>query len=55
VAWPTFDGKPPKLLGHGGEKFYLPEHTTGSYELAAITGKKLSIGIDWTWNCTTGC
>jgi len=36
--WPTLDGAPTKLFGHGGEKFYLPEHTVGSYELAAIEG-----------------
>lgn len=49
AEWPTLDGLPPLLFGHGGEKFYLPEHTTGSYKLAAIEGvafNKLLKNID---------
>lgn len=38
AKWPTLNGLPPVLFGHGGEKFYLPEHTTGSYWLAAVEG-----------------
>jgi glycerophosphoryl diester phosphodiesterase len=45
ASWPTLDGNPPKILGHGGEKFYLPEHTTGSYELAAIAGKIIHLDL----------
>ncbi|OMH82962.1 Glycerophosphodiester phosphodiesterase GDPD5 [Zancudomyces culisetae] len=36
--WNTLDGKPSIILGHRGEKAYMPEHTLGSYELAAFEG-----------------
>ncbi|CAL8079896.1 unnamed protein product [Orchesella dallaii] len=37
-VWPTKDGSPPKLYGHCGERFLMPEHTVASYEIAAIEG-----------------
>ncbi|KAL1924162.1 uncharacterized protein VTP21DRAFT_7197 [Calcarisporiella thermophila] len=37
-TWPTLDGKPAALFAHRGEKAIMPEHTLGSYHLAAIEG-----------------
>ncbi|ORX65551.1 PLC-like phosphodiesterase [Basidiobolus meristosporus CBS 931.73] len=36
--WKTLDGKPSLVFGHRGEKAIMPEHTLGSYYLAAIEG-----------------
>ncbi|ORY01960.1 PLC-like phosphodiesterase [Basidiobolus meristosporus CBS 931.73] len=36
--WNTLDGKPSLLFGHRGDKAMMPEHTLGSYHLAAIEG-----------------
>lgn len=43
AKWPTLYGNPPTLMGHCGERFYLPEHTIGAYELAAIEGTKYQV------------
>ena len=37
-ALPTFDGKPPLLIGHRGASGYLPEHTLEAYQLAIAQG-----------------
>ncbi|KAK9708088.1 hypothetical protein K7432_009844 [Basidiobolus ranarum] len=36
--WNTLDGKPSLIFGHRGDKAMMPEHTLGSYHLAAIEG-----------------
>ncbi|KAK9760832.1 hypothetical protein K7432_014740 [Basidiobolus ranarum] len=36
--WNTLDGKPSLIFGHRGDKAIMPEHTLGSYHLAAIEG-----------------
>ncbi|KAI9296926.1 PLC-like phosphodiesterase [Neoconidiobolus thromboides FSU 785] len=38
VKWPTYDTTPVKFFGHRGIKAQQPEHTVGSYWLAAING-----------------
>jgi glycerophosphoryl diester phosphodiesterase len=38
AKWPTLDGKPAKIFGHRGEKAFMPQHTLGSYYMAAIEG-----------------
>jgi glycerophosphoryl diester phosphodiesterase len=38
AKWPTLDGKPAKIFGHRGEKAFMPQHTLGSYHMAAIEG-----------------
>ncbi|PVU95566.1 hypothetical protein BB561_001732 [Smittium simulii] len=35
-GWNTIDGNPPSLVGHKGEKAFMPEHTLGSYHMAAL-------------------
>ncbi|OLY82520.1 Glycerophosphodiester phosphodiesterase GDPD5 [Smittium mucronatum] len=35
-VWDTLDGNPTKLLGHRGEKAFMPEHSLGSYHMAAF-------------------
>ncbi|KAJ1917568.1 hypothetical protein H4219_003131 [Mycoemilia scoparia] len=37
-VWPTLNGQPTKLLGHRGEKAFLPEHTVASYFQAGLEG-----------------
>ncbi|OLY78622.1 Glycerophosphodiester phosphodiesterase GDPD6, partial [Smittium mucronatum] len=34
--WNTLDGNPSKLVGHRGEKAFMPEHSLGSYHMAAF-------------------
>ncbi|KAJ2598611.1 hypothetical protein H4R99_004031 [Coemansia sp. RSA 1722] len=38
VKWNTLSGKMPQLVGHRGEKSFMPEHTLGSYWQAALEG-----------------
>jgi glycerophosphoryl diester phosphodiesterase len=34
VKWPTLDGKPPRLIGHRGERaFSIPEHSIPAYHM----------------------
>ncbi|OLY80217.1 Glycerophosphodiester phosphodiesterase GDPD5 [Smittium mucronatum] len=35
-GWGTMDGNPTRLVGHRGEKAFMPEHTLGSYHMAAF-------------------
>ncbi|KXN66580.1 PLC-like phosphodiesterase [Conidiobolus coronatus NRRL 28638] len=38
AKWPTLDGKPTLVFGHRGDKAVMPQHTIGSYHMAAIEG-----------------
>ena len=38
---PTFDGKPPLIIGHRGASGYLPEHTLEAYQLAIDQGAEV--------------
>ncbi|KAJ1891301.1 hypothetical protein GGI13_005235 [Coemansia sp. RSA 455] len=38
VRWNTLSGKPTQLVGHRGEKAFMPEHTRASYWQAAVEG-----------------
>ncbi|OLY82507.1 Glycerophosphodiester phosphodiesterase GDPD5 [Smittium mucronatum] len=35
-VWNTLDGNPSRLVGHRGEKAFMPEHSLGSYHMAAF-------------------
>ncbi|PVU91259.1 hypothetical protein BB559_004211 [Furculomyces boomerangus] len=35
-VWNTLDGNPTRLVGHRGEKAFMPEHSLGSYNMAAL-------------------
>ncbi|KAJ2162779.1 hypothetical protein GGF46_000340 [Coemansia sp. RSA 552] len=37
-SWATLDGRRPRLVGHRGEKSFLPEHTLASIWQAALEG-----------------
>ncbi|ORX64922.1 PLC-like phosphodiesterase [Linderina pennispora] len=38
LKWNTLDGKKTQLVGHRGEKAFMPEHSLGSYWQAALEG-----------------
>ncbi|KAJ1645954.1 hypothetical protein LPJ64_002511 [Coemansia asiatica] len=38
IRWDTLSGEKPRLVGHRGEKSFMPEHTLGSYWQAALEG-----------------
>ncbi|KAJ1781077.1 hypothetical protein LPJ67_005638, partial [Coemansia sp. RSA 1938] len=37
-GWNTLSGRPPVLVGHRGEKAFMPEHSRASYWQAALEG-----------------
>ncbi|KAJ2837886.1 hypothetical protein J3B01_001787 [Coemansia erecta] len=38
LGWNTLSGRPPLLVGHRGEKAFMPEHSRASYWQAALEG-----------------